>query len=69
MTCTGSSVPRVKERKCKTPPLRVMSQQTKMKHNDTTNGNYQESLEQVGDRLKFASPELESGQAVDPVVG
>ena len=32
-------------------------------------GNYQDSLEQVGDKLKFASPELESGQAVDPVAG
>ena len=40
-----------------------------MKHNDIAVGNYQESLEQIGGRLKIVNRELMAGQAVDMAKG
>ena len=52
-----------------TPPLRIRFQHIEMKHNDIAVGNYRESLEQIGGKLKIVNRELMAGMAVDMAKG
>ena len=64
MTCIGSSVPKVKVRKCEALLPRIRAQQAEKKHNDIAVENYQESPEQVVGGAEVASRETEAGQTV-----